>query len=124
MILVVDDEHAIADTLSLILARAGYKSTATYSAAEALAAVANHRPDLIISDVMMPNMNGVDFAVQVCKLYPGVEILLISGHAGTKDLVEAAGSYCGHSLDLLTKPVLPEDMLSRVAEILRRISGV
>jgi len=60
MILVVDDEHAITDTLALILERAGYKSTAAYSASEALMAVEKQRPDLIISDVMMPVMNGVD----------------------------------------------------------------
>jgi CheY-like chemotaxis protein len=116
--LVVDDEHALADTLALILERAGYKSKATYSAEEALAAVANQLPDLIISDVMMPVMNGVDFAAQICKLHPGIKILLISGHAGTKDLVEAARSGCGRSLDLLTKPVLPEDLLTRVADLL------
>ena len=107
MILVVDDEHALADTLALILERAGYKSTATYSAAEALAAMANQRPDLIISDVMMPVMNGVDFAAQVCKSHPGIKILLISGHAGTKDLVEAAQSGCGQftrSLDQASPP--------------------
>lgn len=123
LILVVDDEHALADTLALILERAGYKSTATYSAAEALAAVANQRPDLIISDVMMPVMNGVDFAVQVYKSHPGIKILLISGHAGTKDLVEIARSSCGTSLDLLTKPVLPEDLLTRVADMLDGSSG-
>ena len=117
-ILVVDDEHALADTLALILQRAGYKSTATYSAAEAFIAAEKQHPELIISDVMMPVMNGVDFAVEVCKLHPGIKILLISGHAGTEDLVAAARS-CGVSLDLLAKPVLPEDLLSRVVNILR-----
>lgn len=121
-VLVVDDEHALADTLALILERAGYESTATYSAAEALIMVAKQCPELIISDVMMPVMNGVDFAVEVCKLHPGIKILLISGHAGTEDLVEAARS-CGHSLDLLAKPVLPEDLLSRVTDMLDGVSS-
>jgi two-component system alkaline phosphatase synthesis response regulator PhoP len=117
MILVVDDEHALADTLALILERAGYKSTAAYSASEALMEVEKQRPDLIISDVMMPVMNGVDFAVKVSELRLGIKVLLISGHAGTQDMVEAAGSD-GLSLDLLAKPVLPEDLLARVADIL------
>ena len=90
MILVVDDEHALADTLALILERAGYKSTAAYSASEALMEVEKQRPDLIISDVMMPVMNGIDFAVKVSKLDLGIKVLLISGHAGTQDMVEAA----------------------------------
>jgi FixJ family two-component response regulator len=71
----------------------------------------------------MPVMNGVDFAVQVCESHPGIKILLISGHAGTKDLVEAARSGCGSSLDLLTKPVLPEDQLTKVADMLDGNSG-
>jgi CheY-like chemotaxis protein len=120
MILVVDDEHALADTLALILERAGYQSTAAYSASEALMAVEKQRPDLIISDVMMPVMNGVDFAVKVSKLHLGIKVLLISGHAGTQDMIEAARSD-GLSLDLLAKPVLPEDLLARVADILDSI---
>jgi len=123
MILVVDDEHAITDTLALILERAGYKSTAAYSASEALMAVEKQRPDLIISDVMMPVMNGVDFAIKVSKLHLGIKVLLISGHAGTQDMVEAARSN-GLSLDLLAKPVLPEDLLARVADILDNICSV
>jgi len=119
IILVVDDEHALADTLALILERAGYKSTAAYSALEALMVVEKQRPDLIISDVMMPVMNGIDFAVKVSKLDLGIKVLLISGHAGTQDMVEAARSD-GLSLDLLAKPVLPEDLLARVADILDR----
>jgi DNA-binding response OmpR family regulator len=122
MILVVDDEHALADTLALILERAGYRSVAAYSASEALIAIGKQRPDLIISDVMMPGMSGVALAVRVRKLHPGIKVLLISGHAGTQDIVEAARSD-GYSLDLLAKPVLPEELLSRVAGMLNSSSS-
>jgi CheY-like chemotaxis protein len=121
-ILVVDDEQALANTLAAILKRSGYKSTAVYNAVEALAGLDGLRPDLIISDVMMPEMNGVDFAVQVCKLYPDIEILLISGHAGTQDLVEAAQSN-GRTLELLAKPVAPEELLAKVAAMLDKSSS-
>jgi CheY-like chemotaxis protein len=116
-ILVVDDECRLADTLAAILERAGYSSTAVYSPVEALAAVKTAPPELIISDVMMPVMNGVQFAGEADRLHPGIRILLISGHAGTQDLVEAARAN-GFSLDLLAKPVAPQELLAKVATIL------
>jgi DNA-binding response OmpR family regulator len=112
-ILVVDDEHVLADMLALILDRSGYNSTAVYSAAEALAALKIH-PDLIISDVMMPEVDGVELAVEVSKLHPEIKILLISGHAGTREIVEASGL----SLDFLAKPFTPIELLTRVAAAL------
>jgi DNA-binding response OmpR family regulator len=118
-ILVVDDEHVLADMLALILERSGYNSTAVYSAAEALVAL-KIRPDLIISDVMMPDVDGVELAVQVSKLRPGIKILLISGHAGTQEIVKASGL----SLDFLAKPFSPEELLARVAAALNDTAGV
>ncbi len=118
-ILVVDDEHVLADMLAMILEQSGYKSTAVYSAAEALAALKIH-PDLIISDVMMPEVDGVELAVQVAKMLPGIKILLISGHAGTQELLKASGL----SLDFLAKPFSPEELLARVAAALDGNGGV
>lgn len=118
-ILVVDDEHVLADMLAVILEQSGYKSTAVYSAAEALAAL-NIHPDLIISDVMMPDVDGVELAVQVAKVLPGIKILLISGHAGTQELLKASGL----SLDFLAKPFSPEELLARVAAALDGNGGI
>jgi DNA-binding response OmpR family regulator len=118
-ILVVDDEHVLADMLALILQRSGYNSTAVYSAAEALAAL-EISPDLIISDVMMPDVDGVELAVQVSKLLPGIKILLISGHAGTQELLKASGL----SLDFLAKPFTPEELLARVAAALNQGAAI
>lgn len=123
MILVVDDEHPLADTLRAILARVGYSSTAVYSAAEGLDVLAKVRPDLIISDVMMPGMDGVEFAVQASRLHPGIKVLLISGHAGTQDLMDAARLE-GLSIELLAKPVGPEELLSRVAALVDGVPRV
>lgn len=117
-ILVVDDERPLADTLKAIFKRAGYNCSAVYSAVEALVVLGEMRPDLIISDVMMPVMNGIDFAIQAGKLYPGIKIILISGHAGTQDLIEAALGDL-RSLELLAKPIRPEELLSRVADVLQ-----
>ena len=107
----------------LSLSRAGYKSIAAYSPAEALAALAELRPDLIISDAMMPLMNGVEFAIRADQLHPGIKVLLISGHAGTEDIM-ATADVGELSLELLTKPVLPDELLAKVAELLDSNFGV
>jgi DNA-binding NtrC family response regulator len=118
-ILVVDDEHPLADTLAAILERAGYKSTAAYSPSEALAALSESRPDLIISDVMMPLMNGVELAIRADQLHPGIKVLLISGHAATQEIMDEA-RLDGLSIELMAKPVHPDELMSKVAELLDR----
>jgi DNA-binding NtrC family response regulator len=122
-ILVVDDERALADTLSAILKRAGYKSFTAYSAREALSLLQSMCPLLMISDVMMPEMNGVELAQEACKLCPGIRILLISGHAaGMTELTEAA-RLVGSPFELFSKPITPEELLETVAARLRGDSG-
>jgi DNA-binding response OmpR family regulator len=119
-ILVVDDERALANTLAAIMQRAGYKCTAAYSADDALQLLRETRPDLIISDVMMPVTNGVEFAVQASNLHPGIRILLLSGHAGTQDIVEVA-RLNGIEFDLVAKPIAPEELLAKIASILMSV---
>jgi CheY-like chemotaxis protein len=69
-IFVVDDENVIADTLAAILRRAGYEASAFYDAQSALAQVEAARPELVISDVVMPGMSGLDMAVLIRERHP------------------------------------------------------
>jgi DNA-binding NtrC family response regulator len=115
-IFVVDDEPVIASTLAAILKQHGYSARAFNSPLEALAAARAKAPDLLISDVAMPGLSGVDLAIKMKIQYPGCKILLFSGQAATLDLLEAARSQ-GHNFQLLEKPVHPSTMLSRVAEL-------
>lgn len=119
MILVVDDERSVADTLAAILQLAGYDSTAVYSAEAALQVLQSARPALILTDVVMPGIDGVEFAIQALALCPGTMILLISGNAATLKIVETAHRR-GHTFELLAKPVPPRDLLARIDILLNR----
>lgn len=59
-VLVIDDEKPLADTLALILQRAGYEAAVAYNGAAALSQLDSFRPDIVISDVIMPGMNGIE----------------------------------------------------------------
>lgn len=112
-VFVVDDEHVIASTLAAILKLHGYSATSFTSPMAALAAARSSAPDLLISDVAMPDLSGVDLAIQMKAQYPECKILLFSGQAAALDLLEDARNQ-GHNFQLLQKPVHPSAMLSSI----------
>ncbi len=112
IVLVVDDEPLVADTLSVILARAGLSMLTAYDGLRALEIAREVRPELLISDVAMPEMNGVELALAVVEAVPTCKVLLFSGHATSADLVNALDA--GHDFPLLAKPVHPTEMLRQV----------
>ncbi|HUQ49832.1 MAG TPA: response regulator [Terriglobales bacterium] len=114
-VLVVDDEHAVADTLVLILEGAGYSASAVYSGAEAIDAAESLKPDLIISDVMMPpGIDGVRAAMEIMLIHPECRIVLFSGQAATNDLLIDAKAR-GYQFEILAKPIHPLELLQRIA---------
>lgn len=115
-ILVVDDEECIAETLVLILRSFGYEATARNDARGALEECELRTPDLIISDVMMPEMNGIELAIQIEERYPECRILLISGLGSSFALLEEA-SQKGHSFEIMSKPIHPTDLLAKITAV-------
>lgn len=112
-VMVVDDEKVIADTLAAILRNSGFSVTAFYDAQSALAACHDCAPDIVITDVSMPGMNGVEMAIQIKSSYPASKILLFSGHASTAGILDSAKRR-GYSFELLSKPVHPRDLLAAI----------
>jgi len=112
-VLVVDDERVIADTLATILNQNGFEASAVYTGAEAVARARTSRPDLVISDVIMQDMNGIEAAIRIRQSLPGCKILLFSGQAATADLLEKARAQ-GHEFEILAKPVHPQDLLAKL----------
>lgn len=112
-VLVVDDERVIADTLAIILNQHGFEAAAVYTGTSAVEKAKAVRPDLVISDVIMPDMNGIETAINIRKFLPGCKILLFSGQAATADLLESARAQ-GHEFEILAKPVHPQDLLAKL----------
>ena len=112
-VLVADDERVIADTLAMILSQSGFEARAVYSGERALELAPSFQPDMLISDVIMADLNGIETAIRIRALLPGIKVLLFSGQAATADLLEKARRD-GYEFDILAKPVHPQDLLSRL----------
>ena len=113
VVFVVDDEAVIAQTLAIILNQAGFHATAFDHPEKAIAACAELSPDLLISDVMMPGMTGVELAIRFRESQPDCKVLLFSGQSATLDLLVKAREQ-GYNFDLLSKPIHPADLLAKL----------
>jgi CheY-like chemotaxis protein len=121
-VLIADDEILIADTLGLILRQGGYDCQVAYSGHAALSKTLDFQPALLISDVIMPDMNGVEVAIRVREMLPNCEVLLLTGQAAAVDLMQRARS-AGHNFDILNKPIHPDELLRWVSRRMKRDSG-
>ena len=120
-ILVVDDEPLIADTLVAILRSKNYAASAAYNGLDAIMSAELTPPDILITDVMMPGMNGIDLAVSVRSLIPNCAVLLFSGHANLNHWLEDPRSAV-HDFPLLSKPIHPDELLAQISSIMT-VSG-
>lgn len=116
-ILVVDDNEIIADTTCEILKRFGFSVVAAYDGGMALRMAAEMCPDILLSDVMMPVMNGVELAISVRKILPETAVLLVTGQA-TEDIFEDAGRE-GYFFETLNKPIHPVDLVGHLNRLRR-----
>jgi DNA-binding NtrC family response regulator len=114
-VFVVDDEPNIASTISLILQANGYDARWFQNPLEALTAARLVGPDLLISDVMMPELSGIDLAILLKEQHPRCKVLLFSGHALSSDIVRKVGDH-GNHFELLEKPIHPTDLLAWIKD--------
>src|ERR1700722_14466016 len=117
VVLVVDDEPLIVDSLAAILGSKGYQVLKAYNGSEALEVALDRMPHLLLTDVAMPGMNGIDLAMAVSGAMPETRVLLFSAHASTLDLGKAREA--GFDFPLMAKPLHPVEMLKRVSETLK-----
>jgi len=115
-VLIIDNEKPLADTLTLILQNAGYEARAVYDGVAALSLIESFVPDVLISDVVMPGMNGIDVCGKIHAELPNCHIILFSGQAATDELMkDARGKGC--DWELLDKPVHPRDLLAKLSTL-------
>lgn len=115
-ILVVDDETRIADSLCEILDASGFEAKAAYDGWSALEAAGGFHPDYLLSDVLMPRMNGVELAMALRSTCPGAKVLLFSGQAGISDILET-GKRRGLQFELVGKPIHPLNLVERLRQL-------
>ena len=121
VVLVVDDEVVIAKTLTIILSKAGFQAYGCNCGEDALEKANATPPHLLISDVFMPGMTGIELAKQVTSLYPQCKVLLLSGVAATSDWI-ALAKEGGYDFECLAKPIPPSELLAKINSTLRFLS--
>jgi CheY-like chemotaxis protein len=109
-VLVVDDEHLIADTLTKILNMHGFDAFCAYSGADALELAESFRPDYLLTDVMMPKINGVELAIAMERIFPSIRVMLLSGQAGSAQALLWQKSN-GTAFPVVAKPIHPEKLV-------------
>jgi CheY-like chemotaxis protein len=110
-VIVIDDESLIAETMVEILNHEGFDAVSASDGASAIELAKTLQPDIVLSDVIMPGLNGVETGIRIREALPNCRIILFSGQAATVDLLEKARER-GHSFDVLAKPMKPEQLIS------------
>jgi len=114
-IIVVDDEPIIADTLVNILEGEGHDALAVSHGESAVKWAKMVLPDAIVSDVIMPGMDGIETAIAIMKFLPKCRIILFSGQSASIDLLSKARAE-GYTFEILAKPINPEKLLEKLNE--------
>ena len=119
-ILVIDDDDLVRDTLARILVRGGYEAVSAKSGREGIARFRENPPDLIVTDVIMPDQDGIETIVELRQMDPAPPIIAISGGGRAKAMqfLDAAEKLGANKV--LSKPVKQADLLAVIAELLSR----
>jgi DNA-binding NtrC family response regulator len=116
VVLVVDDEEIIADTRTTIFNNWGYAAMTAYSAEAAIELAEVIPPDLLVSDIMLTGMNGVELALAIQAIAPDCKIILFSGLPSSADLF-AAIPDAEQRFTLLQKPLHPDRLLAELGKM-------
>jgi len=116
-ILLVDDEEPIREAMLLLLKAADYRITACASGQEALQTLANEQFDIIITDLFLPDITGIDILTKAKGLFPSLEVILITGHASAETAVRAMKEG---AFDYITKPLNFEELRMILAKAVEK----
>lgn len=97
----------------------GYSACAAHDGESAIQIALHDPPELVISDVMMPGMNGIELGIAIRRIFPDCKVILSSGHEASNDLIAAALSVGNHFV-FLQKPVYPSVLLRQIAQSLQQ----
>lgn len=114
-ILVVDDDEALAEMVGIVLSQEGYESVFCTAGNQAVEAFEQHQPELVLLDLMLPGMNGIEVCTELRKLTE-VPIIMLTAKSDTEDVVK--GLEAGAD-DYIAKPFKPAELLARIRARLR-----
>lgn len=114
-VLIADDERVIADTLAAILNQGGFEARAVYSGLTALELAPTFKPDMLVSDVIMAELDGIEGAIRMKAILPDLRVFLLSGQTTTAESLETEDA-AGYGFEVLTKPVHPRDLINKLRE--------
>ena len=117
-ILVVDDERVIADTIVEILNYSGFEATPAYSGNAAMKVIQENCPDVVLTDVVMPGVNGVEVAKFVAETCSDTKVLLFSGQAAVSESLLQVNEL-GYSFEVLAKPLHPDELIEKLRDLSR-----
>jgi diguanylate cyclase (GGDEF)-like protein len=115
-ILIVEDDAGVRGLVQRRVAAAGYAVTAVASGLEAIAAIEREQPDLVLMDIAMPGMDGVEVCQRVVERWPAVAVVFLTAHGEIEERVRALDAG---GRDLMLKPFAPPELLARVRATLR-----
>jgi len=116
-VLVIDDNETVASTMAMVLRSAGFNAVAAFDPEVALALLQRESFHLLLSDVMMPKMSGVELAMEAREHRYVPQVLLMSGMSSTCDLLEPARNR-GYAFEMLPKPSHPIEVINKVNQLL------
>lgn|SRR6185437_605866 len=114
-VVIADDERIIADTLAMILNTQGFYAVPAYSGEKAVELARTLKPDVLISDLLMGDLSGVDAALEILEMLPACRVLFITAQTTMPDT--ELFRIQGRDFEVLQKPFRPEDLLRQLEEI-------
>ncbi len=116
-VLIVDDEIDVGEILSLRLERRGMSASYAPSGPEGLEFLAHHKVDVVLLDVKMPGMDGMEVLTRIAEQYPGVAVIMLSGHVDPDAAMDgiALGAFCYE-----LKPVDIDTICHRIEDAVRQ----
>ena len=120
-VLIVDDDHLVADTLTMIFERSGFAAEACYTADEGLISARRFRPDLLLCDICMPGRDGLSLVQEISHEMPSCQILVFTGSYARIPHVTACTDRLARPVGLITKPCPPDDLIRRATQMLANV---
>jgi CheY-like chemotaxis protein len=119
-VLIVDDEPAVIQMIGCVLEIRGYEVIGAGNGSEALQKMEEKRPDLVITDLVMPGMNGLDFCRKVKQddRWESIPVMIVTSATRGTDLADGFWKLGTEAADFVTKPFDPFDMADRVERLL------